>query len=233
MGQNQTVSMPYDERDADSGKFTPEFPDSAFLDVLLERDQGATTREVADAVGCKYRTAHARLGDLEDEGRVSSRKIGASLLWTAVESVPRDAPDTAGREAPVEPSVSTAGGRPGAADGRDDVAPRDDDALVALRAADELPSTVDEDDAADAVRAVVEYLRDEGPASMREIVVDVMPDVPLSYDPPGSLEPGERYRGAWWRRVVKPALAEHPAVEYRDGHGDYRYIGASEEGRGR
>jgi len=74
------ASMPYDERDGDTGQFTPSFADEDFLDAVSAVD-GATTSEVADRVGCEYRTAYKRLGDLEDQGRVESREVGNSLLW--------------------------------------------------------------------------------------------------------------------------------------------------------
>lgn len=88
-----------------------------------------------------------------------------------------------------------------------------------------LPGPVDPEAAAGAVQAVVKHLRDDGAASRREIVMAVMPDYPLRYDPPEELEEGERFRGAWWRRVVVPSLRCHPAVEYRRGYGDYKYVG--------
>jgi len=72
--------MPYDKRDSDSGQFAPKFTDNEFLKAVRDREL-PTTSEVADAVGCKYRTAYARLGDLEDEGTVASRKVGNSLVW--------------------------------------------------------------------------------------------------------------------------------------------------------
>jgi hypothetical protein len=71
---------PIDEK----GRFTSEFTDDEFI-TALQDNGGATTSEVADAVGCKYRTAYKRLKDLEDEGRVTSRSVGNSLLWTASE----------------------------------------------------------------------------------------------------------------------------------------------------
>lgn len=77
-------TMPYDQRDEESGQFTPEFPDSDFLDAL-RGGEGVTTSEVAETVGCKYRTAYARLSDLEDEGQVRSRKVGNTLLWMLAE----------------------------------------------------------------------------------------------------------------------------------------------------
>jgi len=71
-------TMPYDDRDDESGRFTAEFTDEDFLEAIKG---GATTSEVSDAVGCQYRTAYARLNDLENEGRAASRKIGNTLLW--------------------------------------------------------------------------------------------------------------------------------------------------------
>lgn len=78
------VIVPYDERDEDSGQFTPTFTDEEFLSAVESSDL-PTTSEVADVVGCKYRTAYARLGELEDEGAVTSRKVGNSLVWMLAE----------------------------------------------------------------------------------------------------------------------------------------------------
>ena len=75
---------PYDERDEESGQFAPKFADGDFLDAVRELN-GATTSEVAEAVGCKYRTAYARLGDLQEEGGVTSTKVGNTLLWEVVD----------------------------------------------------------------------------------------------------------------------------------------------------
>ena len=75
-----TKPMPYDKRDGDSGRFSPSYTDEEFIGSI--RHGGAvTTSEVADAVGCEYRTAYERLNRLEDQGRVSSRKPGNTLLW--------------------------------------------------------------------------------------------------------------------------------------------------------
>lgn len=81
MGRDmKTETMPYDERDEESGQFTPQFTDEDFLDAVGE--DGASTSDVAEKVGCKYRTAYARLTDLRDEERVASREVGNSLFWT-------------------------------------------------------------------------------------------------------------------------------------------------------
>lgn len=50
---------------------------------------------------------------------------------------------------------------------------------------------------------------------MQKIVIDMMPDHSIGYDVP-DLEPGDRYRGMWWRRIVKFGLEALPEVEYRD-----------------
>lgn len=77
-------AMPYDERNEDTGQFTPEFTDDQFIDAI-ESDEGATTSEVAEAVGCNYRTAYDRLNSLEESGRVSFRDVGNSRLWLSDE----------------------------------------------------------------------------------------------------------------------------------------------------
>jgi predicted transcriptional regulator len=73
--------MPYDERDEDSGRFTPTFSTEDFLDALRGLGGAGGTQEVADEVGCAYRTAHAKLSELEDEGVITSRKVGNANLW--------------------------------------------------------------------------------------------------------------------------------------------------------
>jgi len=68
-----------------------------------------------------------------------------------------------------------------------------------------------------------------GAASMREIVAAVHPDHPLGYDVDAALakvEAGERYRGAWWRRIVKPGLETFDDVEKpARGASEWRYTG--------
>jgi hypothetical protein len=85
MGQTTTPPlMPYDERDEETGQFTPEFADGEFLDAVSQGEL-PTTNDIADAVGCKYRTAYERLNRLEDEGQIASKKVGNSLVWMLVD----------------------------------------------------------------------------------------------------------------------------------------------------
>lgn len=75
-----STQMPYDERD-DSGRFSPRYPREAFIDAIRAGDNGETTKEIAEEVGCGYRTAYDRLGKLEAEGSITSRDVGPTKLW--------------------------------------------------------------------------------------------------------------------------------------------------------
>lgn len=88
----------------------------------------------------------------------------------------------------------------------------------------DVPQGKDPMNCAQVVSKCRDHLDEDGPASAREIVMAVMPDHPLEYDVP-DLDVGDRYRGAWWRRIVQPGLKAHPDVEYRSNHQDYRIPG--------
>jgi hypothetical protein len=92
----------------------------------------------------------------------------------------------------------------------------------------EVPTAGDPAEASAAVFEARAFLREQGGASMKEIVANVMPDHPLGYDVP-ELESGDRYRGAWWRRVVKPGLEAVDDVEKpTGGRSEWRYTGESD-----
>lgn len=74
--------MPGKDREEESGKYTTSYPDSDFIDAIRQLDGLGGTSEIADTVGCTRRTAYTRLKNLEDQGQVSSRKVGNSLVWT-------------------------------------------------------------------------------------------------------------------------------------------------------
>jgi len=73
--------VPGKDREEDSGKYTTSYPDTDFLDAIRELDGMAGTSEIAEEVGCTRRTAYTRLKSLENEGEVTSRKVGNSLVW--------------------------------------------------------------------------------------------------------------------------------------------------------
>lgn len=76
--------MPGKDREEGSGKYTTSYPDSDFLEAIQQFDGMAGTSEIAEEVGCTRRTAYTRLKTLEEDGRINSRKVGNSLIWTVV-----------------------------------------------------------------------------------------------------------------------------------------------------
>jgi CRP-like cAMP-binding protein len=68
------------ERDEESGKFTEEYPLQEFIEALDELGPSGTT-DISDYIGCDRRTAYLKLKSLEEEGEVSSTKVGNSLFW--------------------------------------------------------------------------------------------------------------------------------------------------------
>ncbi len=73
--------MPYDKRDEDTGEFTETYPHQEFLQSLESLSGQASTQEIADEVGCAYRTAYQKLVELEEDGSISSKNIANARLW--------------------------------------------------------------------------------------------------------------------------------------------------------
>lgn len=72
------------ERDEESGKLTEQYNDEEFLEAV-EEHQPASTKEVAEAVGCSRRNADVRLRKLEEAGEIRKKKVGNSLTWFSAE----------------------------------------------------------------------------------------------------------------------------------------------------
>ena len=72
------------ERDEESGKYTENYPLKKFVSALKTLGGEASTQEVADEVGCAYRTAHAKLSELENKEKISSRTVGNAKLWKLI-----------------------------------------------------------------------------------------------------------------------------------------------------
>jgi predicted ArsR family transcriptional regulator len=98
---------------------------------------------------------------------------------------------------------------------------------------DDLPKTVDPDAAREAILAARDYLEERETATKADFVGRVMRDYPLGYDPDAALaklEAGERFRGAWWRKVVKPGLEAFDDVEKPPrGASDWRLVGSESD----
>jgi hypothetical protein len=85
MGTEAPTEMPYDERNAETGQFVSTYPLEEFVTALRELGGEVTTQDVRDQVGCAYQTAYARLRDLDENGEVTSRSVGATKLWSLTE----------------------------------------------------------------------------------------------------------------------------------------------------
>jgi hypothetical protein len=78
---------------------------------------------------------------------------------------------------------------------------------------DDLPSGVDEEDAREAVAAVMLFISEQ-PAEFSEIAEEVGREFALGY----SVEQVELRDGAWWKRIVKPSIKANGA-EHHAGRG--------------
>ena len=63
------------------GRFAPRHTDDEVLAAVREHEPAATI-EIAEELGIKRPSADYRLRQLKEEGKVASKKIGASLAWT-------------------------------------------------------------------------------------------------------------------------------------------------------
>lgn len=200
------------------GRYAAEHTDDEILAAVRAHEPAATS-EVADEIGMTRQGADRRLRQLRDHGRVNSKKIAASLVWFAPKAPER-------RERAETPHESNGVDTTTKDDERQEPRPARRDADASREGAserardavdtDELPATVDPDDAAAAIAAARDYVRDHGGATKQDLVTAIMPDHPLGYDPDAALEKidgDDRYRGAWWRRVVKPGFEALDDVE--------------------
>ena len=73
------------ERDNETGQYTASYPSERFVDALDDLGGEGTTQDVRERVGCAYRTAHARLSELEADDRISSLSVGRAKLWRLVD----------------------------------------------------------------------------------------------------------------------------------------------------
>jgi predicted transcriptional regulator len=87
MTEMDKEEQPDHERDENTGKFSVKYELDDFLDALRRLDGSASTKEIADEVGCSRRTAHYRLSNLQDENRINSRQVGRSILWEVNDNV--------------------------------------------------------------------------------------------------------------------------------------------------
>ncbi|ESS10807.1 MAG: hypothetical protein A07HR60_02828 [uncultured archaeon A07HR60] len=76
--------MGEDRERNEGGRFEPEHTDEDVLNAVRGHEP-AGTKEVADELGIARQSADYRLRRLLDEGRVSKKKVGNSLVWSTEE----------------------------------------------------------------------------------------------------------------------------------------------------
>lgn len=80
------------DRDKQTGEYNETYPLEMFIQALKDLDGEVGTKDVEHAVGCEYRTALAKLQELEDKDLVTSRRVGNAYLWSLAERTESDSP---------------------------------------------------------------------------------------------------------------------------------------------
>lgn len=76
--------MEEDRERNEGGRFEPEHTNEEVLEAVRKHEP-AGTKEVADELDIARQSADYRLRRLLDEGRVSKKKVGNSLVWSVEE----------------------------------------------------------------------------------------------------------------------------------------------------
>jgi len=76
------------EQDPATGQIQKEYDDEEFINPVRDNEP-ATTKEVMDVVGISRTAALYRLDKLEDEGVLTSKEAGTSLVWMIRNEVSR------------------------------------------------------------------------------------------------------------------------------------------------
>lgn len=73
------------DRERNEGEqFEPEYTDEELIEAVAENEPAGTT-EVADKLGIARQSADYRPRRLLDDGHVSKKKVGNSLVWSVKE----------------------------------------------------------------------------------------------------------------------------------------------------
>jgi hypothetical protein len=86
------------------------------------------------------------------------------------------------------------------------------DSEPAIAVPDSVPDRIAGSDARAAIAAALELVASNGGVQRAEIIEQIAPEHPLGYEDIGP-------RGAWWRKVIRPALEEEESCQYENGVG--------------
>jgi hypothetical protein len=219
-------------------------PDRRALLTEREREIVAGEADVSDAY--RYQTisrVRSRFGRLDDDlaaleahGELAD-ELRAKVCGSGSgpENDTRDSrPASERRESAQERSVEEADPQnlPAETDSSTDSPASEQPDENAAGSSDSLdwPANKDSMECMNAAAGAQNYIYNHGTATKSEIVKNIMPEYPVGYNADAALEKlesGDRYRGAWWRRVVKPALESDDDIEKPGpGGSEWRYVGS-------
>ena len=196
----------------DSGQFSSEVTDDDILAAVRAHEPAATS-EIAGEVGMSRQGTDRRLRRLRDAGRVSSKKIAASLVWFDAR------PDGAieGDEHAQERGDGDRRGEQPAPGNDDSDAGVEGDLETMIENVDLPGSGAKLDERREALRAAIEYLVEQGTARRSDFEEDVYPEFEARYETSYS----------WWKNAIGPALSQvaskTEAIEAADHAGDWSF----------
>ena len=220
--------MPTRERN-DSGRYVETLTLETVRETVVNApDPIATTKEVADALGCSREAARLKLTQLHDSDRIERRNVGSkAIVWwvlendvdegnagrTETETGERRARDKDIAESGVSNDIAPDPTKRNTAEG---TTSRQANGNGALDVDEALADLALDADRREAVRAMYDYLAEHGTARKSGFTSDVYPEHPAGYGSPGG----------WWNRLGKDALASLPGVKKpAEGRPTWQFIG--------
>jgi hypothetical protein len=203
-------------RDESTGQYAGEVTDVDVVAAVRAHDPAATS-EIGDELGVSRQAADRRLRRLRDDGRVSSKKIGASLVWfmpreTSARPAHGDADAFDAADLQGDASTTLADDT-GARAGESDVSMAD--LKGRLRAyLDERDGGPTKSYARGILADAVVYLREHGDASTSELKTELYPRYDDHYGDERTM----------WESTGGRYLEDVPGVD-KIGSGEWSYAG--------
>ena len=176
--------------------------------VAVNEHYPAATSEVAGELELSRQAVDYRLHRLRDEGRVNSKKIGASLVWFTPEQPATNPPEEPGDgpEDAVDRTATSAGG------GTDTIGSRDTLGDVVEAIAEGWDDDERLEARKSAARAVLDHAREHGEVSQKEAKEEIYPEYPVEGQSPRT----------WYRKNIRPVL--NKAAEYDESERAYQLV---------
>jgi DNA-binding Lrp family transcriptional regulator len=195
-----------------SGRYTGSVSNTDVVAAVRAHDPAATS-EIGDELGISRQAADRRLRRLRDDGRVSSKKIGASLVWFLPRETGARAPGDAETSADVDTPADTHDAETPAHDAESGVSTPEFKRRIRAYL-DERDGGPRKSYAREILADAVVYLREHGDATTAELKSELYPAYADHYG-------GER---AMWESTGGRYLEAAPGVE-KIGEGEWSYAG--------